>query len=811
MKGAIAAGKDKRPGLVLAVFAALLAFALFQTNLLQRWDNLIYDFALHTFERPANPAIVIVAIDERSLQQLGRWPWPRNVHAQLLDRLSAVDVKAIGMDILFMEPERGQPGADRRLAESLRINGRVVLPVLPELARAAARLIHVNVDMDENGEVREITLNIAYDSRRIPAFSLAVLRVGKAEWQAGDFAADAAGNSALSAVLNRNRLRIPFAGPSGHFHRVSYIDVLNDPAVGSFLRDKFVLVGMTASGLAQKFATPASKKNALMTGIELNANVLDALLAGIVISPIAWHWGGLLSVLLVFPPVMFYNLLPPRHVLLVTVSFALLAFAASMALLEFFHLWYPPLSAMLVLLASHGLWNWRQLEVIAGSLFAEKEKANATLHAVGDAVIATDVRGLVEYMNPVAEEMTGYTLQEVQGQQFTAIISVASDSLRSEFNVLRTALIHGRRIEKSDTHVLINRFCREYVVRLIAKPIVGITGKVSGLIFAFSDISEIHEISRRMSYQATHDPLTDLPNRLLLRDRLGKGIKTARRFGSNLAVLFVDLDHFKKINDGQGHGKGDLLLMQVAERLKDGIREMDTTARWGSDEFVILLENITREHVVVEIAAKFLRMLSSPYTMEDQQFFLTCSIGISLYPKDGYDTDDLLACAETAMHRVKESGGDNFSFYSLGLNERARDRLIMEKEIHDALDGRQFEVFYQPQVNLQNGRIVGAEALLRWRHPENGIIPPDDFISLAEEVGLIIPIGEQLLDSVCRQIRIWQDEGLPAISVAVNLSPRQFMQKDLIEKIDRTIESHRIESRAIHVEITESLMSHMQN
>ena len=135
----------------------------------------------------------------------------------------------------------------------------------------------------------------------------------------------------------------------------------------------------------------------------------------------------------------------------------------------------------------------------------------------------------------------------------------------------------------------------------------------------------------------------------------------------------------------------------------------------------------------------------------------------------------------------------------------------MEKEIHDALDGRQFEVFYQPQVNLQNGRIVGAEALLRWRHPENGIIPPDDFISLAEEVGLIIPIGEQLLDSVCRQIRIWQDEGLPAISVAVNLSPRQFMQKDLIEKIDRTIESHRIESRAIHVEITESLMSHMQN
>lgn len=276
MKGAIAAGKDKRPGLVLAVFAALLAFALFQTNLLQRWDNLIYDFALHTFERPANPAIVIVAIDERSLQQLGRWPWSRYVHAQLLDRLSAVDVKAVGMDILFMEPERGQTGADRRLAESLRINGRVVLPVLlemdnsdqglrlleplPELARAAARLSHVNVDMDANGEVREITLNIAYDSRRIPAFSLAVLRVGNPEWQAGDFAADAAGNSALSAVLNRNRLRIPFAGPSGHFHRVSYVDVLNDPAVGSILRDKFVLVGMTAAGLAQKFATPASKK-----------------------------------------------------------------------------------------------------------------------------------------------------------------------------------------------------------------------------------------------------------------------------------------------------------------------------------------------------------------------------------------------------------------------------------------------------------------------------------------------------------------------------------------------------------------------
>lgn len=826
MKELTTARKYSRTCLVMAVFAALVASILFMANLLQRWDNLVYDLELRIFARPANPEIVIVAIDENSLQQLGRWPWSRNIHAQLLNRLSAAEVKAVGMDILFMEPERGHPDADMQLAESLQVNGRVVLPVLlemghanaaiqlleplPQLARAAALLSHVNVNMDGAGEVRSITLNIAYDSRNIPAFSLAMLQVAKPDWHTANSAfADTGANLASvasGAGLNKNRLLIPFAGPVGHFHRVSYVDVLRNAAIGSSLRDKFVLVGITAAGLAQKFATPVSKQNALMTGIELNANVLDALLAGIIISPVAQPWGMLLTFLLVFLPVLVFNLLTPRYALLITVTFVLLAFFSSMVLLEFTHLWYRPVSATLVILISYGLWSWRRLEVFAGTLFTEKEKASATLHAVGDAVIATDVKGLVDYMNPVAEKMTGYALEQVQGKLFAAIISVENSSLRTEFNALFKAILQGRTVDKTETHILVNRFCREYVVRLVAKPIVGTSGKVSGMIFAFSDISEIHEISRKMSYQATHDPLTDLPNRLLLRDRLGKGIKTARRFCTNLAVLFVDLDHFKKINDGLGHGKGDLLLKQVAARLRGGIREMDTTARWGGDEFVILLENLIDEYVVAEIAAKFLNMLSSPYTIEGQQFFLTCSIGISLYPKDGADADVLLARADSAMHRVKESGGDNFSFYSLGLNERARERLIMEKEIHDALDDQQFEVFYQPQVKLENGQIVGAEALLRWRHPEKGIIPPDDFIYLAEDVGLIIPIGEELINTVCRQIRSWLDEGLPTINVAVNLSPRQFMQKDLIEKINQAMESNRIESKMLHIEITESLM-----
>jgi len=331
-------------------------------------------------------------------------------------------------------------------------------------------------------------------------------------------------------------------------------------------------------------------------------------------------------------------------------------------------------------------------------------------------------------------------------------------------------------------------------------------GRVTHYVGVFSDISAMKESEAKLDHLAHHDPLTGLPNRLLLNARMEHSLARARRDNSQLAVLFLDLDHFKNINDTLGHPVGDLLLQEVAHRLTGCVREEDTVTRLGGDEFTILLEDLHDSRFASDIAQKIIVALADRFVLQGHEVFITCSIGISLFPSDGDNVTTLLKNADSALYRAKEQGRNNHQYYTEELTTRAMERLSMENNLRHALERNELAVHYQPQVDLYSGSIIGMEALLRWQHPEMGLIAPSTFIPLAEETGLIIPIGEWVLRTACARLKAWIDEGLPKIRVAVNLSSRQFNQKDLAETVARILRDTGLDPNCLELELTESLI-----
>jgi diguanylate cyclase (GGDEF)-like protein/PAS domain S-box-containing protein len=411
-------------------------------------------------------------------------------------------------------------------------------------------------------------------------------------------------------------------------------------------------------------------------------------------------------------------------------------------------------------------------------------------------------------MNPAAEVLTGYSTKTARGLHLDSVLTFSNQDhkINNELDSATRNLENGEAFKTAMPRLLINHNGEEYAVQVKGTPITNDNNQVAGMVFTINDLTNTLQISSKIAHLATHDSLTGLPNRILLQENIANAILAANRNATCFAILFIDLDGFKKVNDGMGHTIGDLLLKEVANRLCTDMRQLDTAARWGGDEFVVLLNHLPTEETISPIANKLLQRLSPPYHFAGQQLYVTPSIGISIYPKDGLTSETLLTHADTAMYRVKHKGKNNYSFYSTGLNETAKKRLILEKEMHDALKANNFEVFYQPQINVQSNKIVGAEALLRWNHPEKGLILPGKFIALAEETGLINPISEWLLNSVCQQQHAWQQADLPSITVAINLSPKQFLQNDLSLLINRALINNHIQAGSLKVEISENLM-----
>jgi diguanylate cyclase (GGDEF)-like protein len=316
----------------------------------------------------------------------------------------------------------------------------------------------------------------------------------------------------------------------------------------------------------------------------------------------------------------------------------------------------------------------------------------------------------------------------------------------------------------------------------------------------------------RIHQIAFFDTLTALPNRTLLHQRLEHAIDRRHRDGHRLAVLFMDLDRFKVINDSLGHATGDVLLRHVAERLRGQVREGDTVSRMGGDEFVVLVENFEHIEVVSNLAERLVEQASAPYVLESKDCHVTASIGISVFPVDGGDSQSLLKMADIAMYRAKELGRNNYQFYSPSMNVHTLDRLQFESDLRHALERNELVLYYQPKINVASGLITGTEALLRWRHPQRGLVAPMDFIPLAEETGLIGPIGEWVLASACARNKAWQDQGLGNLRVAVNLSARQFADPMLLSRFSGIIQASGLDPSTLELEITESMvMTHGLN
>ena len=310
--------------------------------------------------------------------------------------------------------------------------------------------------------------------------------------------------------------------------------------------------------------------------------------------------------------------------------------------------------------------------------------------------------------------------------------------------------------------------------------------------------------NRKLRHLASHDPLTGLPNRLLLDDRITQTIAQADRQSHEFAVLVIDLDRFKVVNDSLGHRAGDELLREVAQRLKSAVRTVDTTARLGGDEFVILLGPPITESEAYAVAHRVIELMEPSMRLLGLDVHTSPSIGMAFYPHDGRTADTLLARADAAMYTAKERGRNNVQRYAAGMSAGTQDRVRLESELHEALHGGQFELLYQPKVDTATGRINSAEALIRWRHPERGLLLPADFIGIADDCGLLDDIGEWVLHEACRQARAWQDEGLPRLRVAVNLAPSQFRLTNLVNQIRRALDAVQLDPQLLEVELTES-------
>ncbi|MFO7643667.1 MAG: EAL domain-containing protein [Desulfosarcina sp.] len=321
-------------------------------------------------------------------------------------------------------------------------------------------------------------------------------------------------------------------------------------------------------------------------------------------------------------------------------------------------------------------------------------------------------------------------------------------------------------------------------------------------------MEERAEHARNVEYLAYHDNLTGLPNRALFSRLLYHQMQLARRYEKRLALMFLDLDRFKAINDSLGHDAGDELLKKMGRRIGESLRESDIVARLGGDEFIMLLPEITEETQVTTVAGKILAAVARPFTLAEQEFHITISIGIAMFPADGEDEQTLMKSADTAMYHAKEGGKNSFRFYSEKLNTDSLERLTLESSLRKALENNEFRLFYQSKQDMTTDRITGIEALLRWQHPDLGLIPPMQFIPLAEENGLIVPIGRWVFKTACRQNLAWQNQGFPKLSMAVNISKRQFFDEDFLKDVRDALQESGMAPELLELEITEAILMH---
>jgi diguanylate cyclase (GGDEF)-like protein/PAS domain S-box-containing protein len=449
---------------------------------------------------------------------------------------------------------------------------------------------------------------------------------------------------------------------------------------------------------------------------------------------------------------------------------------------------------------------------VAENVHVENESKNIILDSIGEAILRTDLGGKVMYLNRAAQIMTGWGREEGLGRPVADVFHTVDrlgETAECQNVAARTATDGATQtLLDSKNAILIRRDGTECGIESLTMPVRNLEGGLSGSILTFHDISAARATSSEMARLAQHDFLTGLPNRMLFNDRLEQAISQAERQGNQLGVMFVDLDHFKRINDSLGHAVGDKLLQSVSRRLLACVRRTDTVSRLSGDEFVVLLSQIQHPGDAGVSARKIIRALTAPHDVDGHLVDISASLGVSTFPEDGSTLDSLLGKADTAMYEAKKRGRNTYEFFERNMHARLAERSSLESDLRFALGRREFFLHYQPQCNLKTGKITGVEALLRWERPKRGLVPPLEFVSVAEECGLIGPIGRWVLLEACKQSRRWSDEGLDVVPIAVNVSAAEFGAKDFLSGIRTALIATSVDPHNLALELTESVLMH---
>ncbi|NEU29790.1 EAL domain-containing protein [bacterium LRH843] len=425
-----------------------------------------------------------------------------------------------------------------------------------------------------------------------------------------------------------------------------------------------------------------------------------------------------------------------------------------------------------------------------------------------DMISTIDGEGKLLYISPSYMNFLGYDAVEMAESNLLEWIHQedredVSDSIHNHF-------VTGKASSQLEFRLL-KKNGEEMFVEAAFSPIIDEHKRVNNLVLVMRDITERKKTEHTIYHLAYHDTLTELPNRRFFMEYVRKEVYRAKRNQSQLAVMFLDVDHFKNVNDSCGHEVGDLVLTEAAKRIRACLRSNDIVARIGGDEFTVLLTNVKSMTEVQGVAQRIKESFQESISSGDKTHELSCSIGISLFPTDGVDVDELLKRADTALYVVKERGRNGYLFFDLAMEERSLERIVLENELRKAIQQEQFYIDYQPKKNLSTGELVGMEALVRWNHPELGKIPPNKFIPIAEQTGLILPLGEWVLKQGCMQNKAWQEQGLTPLKVSINLSPRQFYQFNLVGKIKEILDETGLDPKWLELEVTETVFGDLDN
>ena len=772
---------------------------------LTRLDLLAYDMLV-----PANATeaeSVVVAVDDASIASLGRWPWPRALHARMIDVLREAGAKVVAYDVLFSEASSVDD--DRLLAEAVKRAHKLVVPVAAVTdMQQGAYLIenmpafrngsvpgHVDTLLDVDGRWRRMFMTISGPDMVIQAMPWVALSLAggtpHGHWGRGEQAAGDGRGWVRSAEVLLPAMADPVP-------MVPFVDALRHPEQ---FAGKVVFVGVTAHGLGPEYALSMGSRVTLASSPVVMAHAYEVLRESAQLIP-APAWLSKSLAMVVALPLLIWPLRPTtRWAKLLPMACVLLPLLLSWAALSLLHIWFEPVAATFVLTLGWLVWGSTLLMRATLEGNRVRRQAQATLFAVGEGVVVLGEDGLIRSANPVAVQMSRKV--DMLGENIEQVLQLDDEGRFTLSRAMVQCRHTGRAVSmEQPVRLQVGAVCRDILVTVA--PLPEEEAGHHGVVLALRDVTATVVAGQQLRHAATHDALTGLPNRSLLRDRMDQAIARAARAQQSVAILFMDLDRFKRINDSLGHAAGDEVIREVGRRLLQACRKQDTVARWGGDEFVIVLEDIAGRDAVITVVNKIVEAVAQEMTLSGMVFPCACSVGLAIAPEDGTDVDALLAMADAAMYRAKGNPTQRWAFFSSSLNLWTRDRLALEGEARRALVEGGFELFYQPQVDRVDGRLVGFEALLRWRRDDGEVMLPSEFIGMAEESSLILALGEWTLREAARQIVAWSSAGGPDVPISVNVSAKQCLDLQLVQLLSTILAETGISPDKLKLELTET-------